>query len=226
MRVPDYYEFLQISQNAEAETIHRVYRYLAGRFHPDNPETGDPENFFLLKEAYDVLSDPVRRADYDKNRARDGHPPAPLSTSIDFMDGVDGEMNRRLVVLALLYIQRRSNPYRPELSLFDVEERMGFPREYLGFTTWYLHSKGYITRADNSDFTLTAEGADFVEANRANIPILNKLLVSSTDRAPADAARERKTLKAAPTPIIVPRSGDGAGGNGAGGNHERVRDDA
>ena len=40
---PDYYEFLQISPNAEPETIHRVYRFLAGRYHPDNPDTGDPE---------------------------------------------------------------------------------------------------------------------------------------------------------------------------------------
>ena len=62
----DYYEFLQISPHADNETIHRVYRYLAARFHPDNPETGDPEKFFLLKSAYDVLSDPERRSEYDR----------------------------------------------------------------------------------------------------------------------------------------------------------------
>jgi hypothetical protein len=89
-------------------------------------------------------------------------------------------MNRRLVILALLYIQRRTNPYQPELSLFEVEARMGFPRDYLEFTAWYLRNKGYIDRADNSDFTLTAEGADFVELNRANIPVLNKLLTGGT----------------------------------------------
>ena len=33
----DYYEVLQVSQNAEPETIHRVYRIMAARFHPDNP---------------------------------------------------------------------------------------------------------------------------------------------------------------------------------------------
>ena len=58
MEIPDYYEFLQISPNADHETIHRVYRFLAGRFHPDNPKTGNPEAFFLLKEAYDVLAHP------------------------------------------------------------------------------------------------------------------------------------------------------------------------
>src|SRR5690349_16403535 len=44
----DYYEFLQISSKAEMATIQRIYRFLAGRYHPDNPETGDPEKFLLL----------------------------------------------------------------------------------------------------------------------------------------------------------------------------------
>ncbi len=43
----DYYEFLQISPNAELSTIHRVYRFLASRFHPDDPETGDAAKFVL-----------------------------------------------------------------------------------------------------------------------------------------------------------------------------------
>jgi hypothetical protein len=89
---------------------------------------------------------------------------------------------------------------------------MGFPRDYLEFTTWYLRSKGYITRADNSDFTLTAEGVDFVESKRVNIPILNKLLTTGT--APStDAAAANRVLTA--TPIIVPAGGDASGGAAA-----------
>lgn len=214
MEIPDYYEFLQISPNADPETIHRVYRFLAGRFHPDNPKTGNAEAFFLLKEAYDVLSHPERRAEYD-SRKNEVYKPAPLSTSIDFMDSINGEMNRRLVILALLYIQRRTNPYQPELSLFEVEQRMGFPRDYLEFTAWYLRNKGYITRADNSDFTLTAEGADFVESNRANIPVLNKLLTGGTGPSTTDAVAANKALNPSPTPIIVPGSGRASGGTGA-----------
>jgi DnaJ-class molecular chaperone len=36
MEDPDYYEFLQISANAEPDTIHRVYRFLAARLHPES----------------------------------------------------------------------------------------------------------------------------------------------------------------------------------------------
>jgi curved DNA-binding protein CbpA len=207
MDVSDYYEFLQISPNAEADTIHRVYRYLAARLHPDNPKTGDTERFFLLKEAYDVLSNPQRRADYDAARLKKTHDVVPLSTTVDFMDNMEGELNRRLAILALLYIQRRSRPYTPEVSLLEVETRMGFPRDYLEFTAWYLRNKGYITRSDNSDFTLTAEGVDFVESQRANIPILNKLLTTGAEPG-ATVVEPNRTLHArptpAPTPIIVP----------------------
>jgi len=179
MNVPDYYEFLQISPKAEPDTIHRVYRFMAARLHPDNPTTGDVEKFFLLSQAYNILSDPERRAQYDASRKNEVSKPAPLSTWIDFMDNMEGELNRRLAVLAVLYFQRRANPYSPEVSLLDLERRMGFPRDYLEFTAWYLRNKGYITRADNSDFTLTAEGVDFVETQRTQIPVLDKLLCES-----------------------------------------------
>ncbi|HVZ82912.1 MAG TPA: DnaJ domain-containing protein, partial [Terracidiphilus sp.] len=72
MKSLDYYEFLQISPNAEIDTIHRVYRYLAARYHPDNPASADPEKFALLRMAYEVLSDPARRAEYDATYQTEG----------------------------------------------------------------------------------------------------------------------------------------------------------
>lgn len=193
MAIPNYYEFLQISANAEAETIHRVFRYLAARLHPDNAETGDVEKFVLLNQAYEILSDPTSRAAYDAARAREEAQQPPLSSSIDFMDNIDGELNRRLAVLAQLYIRRRTNPNYPEVSLAEVEERMGFPRDYLEFTMWYLQKKGYIVRADNSDFALTAEGVDFVEMQREQIPMLNKLLTSNASPSALDPKAAGKT---------------------------------
>ncbi|MGD0220935.1 MAG: J domain-containing protein [Terriglobia bacterium] len=209
MEIQDYYEFLQISPNAQPATIHRVYRFLAGRLHPDIPETGDAQTFRQLKQAYDVLSDPERRAQYDATYKKEAPPPVPLSNSIDFMDSIGGELNRRLAVLALLYVKRRMNPYTPEVSLNEVEMRMGFPRDYLHFTTWYLRNKGYITQADNSDFTLTAPGVDFVESNRANVPVLNKLLTPGVGNSTTDDVAATRTFIPPPTPLI------GAAGNAA-----------
>jgi curved DNA-binding protein len=175
----DYYEFLQISPNADMETIHRVYRFLAARFHPDNPASGNLEQFRLLKIAYDILSDTNRRAEYDTKRRRES--PQPFSQTIDFMDTLEGELNRRMAVLAVLYHRRRTNALTPEVSLTEIEERMGFPRDYLDFTLWYLQKKGYISKADNAQFTLTADGVDFVETHREGMPSLNRMLTSGAD---------------------------------------------
>ena len=67
MRRPsdDHYETLQISKNADQETIQRVFRMLAQRFHPDNLDTGDEARFREIHEAFLVLSDPEKRAEYD-----------------------------------------------------------------------------------------------------------------------------------------------------------------
>src|ERR1043166_6815628 len=64
----DYYEVLQISPNAQLDTIQRIYRLLAQRFHPDNQATGDADKFRLLTDAYSILGDPEKRAQYDVHR--------------------------------------------------------------------------------------------------------------------------------------------------------------
>lgn len=209
--VQDYYEFLQISPNADAETIHRVYRFLAARMHPDNNETGREESFRLLKAAYDVLSDPHLRTEYDMARARTQTPPKPLAATIDFMDVMEGELNRRLAVLAVLYHRRRTNPTFPEVPLSEIEERMGFPRDYLDFTLWYLQKKGYTTKTDNAQYTLSVDGVDFVETQRANIPTLHKLLTSGSGSSVEDLARaeHREATVAAPeSTVAAPKTTD------------------
>ncbi len=66
----DYYKTLGVSEKADAETIKHAYRKLALQYHPDrNP--GDPraeERFKEISEAYGVLIDPVKRAQYDRMR--------------------------------------------------------------------------------------------------------------------------------------------------------------
>ena len=57
----DLYEVLQLSPNATAETVERVYRMLAKRFHPDNQDTGDAVRFAQIQQAYDTLTTPSSR---------------------------------------------------------------------------------------------------------------------------------------------------------------------
>lgn len=187
----DLYELLQISPYAGCETIHRIYRFLAARYHPDNPETGNADMFHKVKTAYDVLSNTERRAKYDATRSGEIRAANPLSKSIDFMDDIEGEINRRLALLAVLYSRRRTSPRYPEVSLVEVETFMGFPRDYLDFTTWYLVKKGFVHQADNADYTLSVSGVDYVESQRAQMPILNRLLTSGQIRATVHPVERR-----------------------------------
>jgi len=172
----NYYEVLQLSSNAEPETIHRVYRIMAARFHPDNPDGGDRERFLLLTEAYRVLSDPEKRARYDLLRRSEPRRPMALFQTKAFIDDKQGEINRRLGVLCLLYAQRRRDPDRPTITLMDLEEVMSIPREYLQFTLWYLRQKQYVEMNSGADFSLTAAGVDFIEEHTPAQDILHRLL--------------------------------------------------
>lgn len=64
----DYYEILSVEKDASGDEIKRAYRRLAMKFHPDrNPGDSEAEaKFKEASEAYEVLSDPQRRATYDK----------------------------------------------------------------------------------------------------------------------------------------------------------------
>src|SRR4029079_8687194 len=61
----DFYEVLEISPNANSETIDRIFRYFAQRYHPDTPESADRARFDIVMEAYNTLKDPENRAQYD-----------------------------------------------------------------------------------------------------------------------------------------------------------------
>ena len=68
MTEKDYYELLEVSRDADGETIKKSYRRLAMKYHPDrNPGDKEAETKFKeINEAYDVLKDSQKRAAYDR----------------------------------------------------------------------------------------------------------------------------------------------------------------
>ena len=167
----DYYEVLQVSSSADPETIHRVYRYLAQRFHPDNRETGSDTRFREVHQAYTILSDAEQRARYDiiHQQARQDRFKL-VATAGDVRNDFEMEQMVRLTLLEALYTRRRMDPSAPAIWMGDLESLIGRPREHLEFTVWFLSQKKFLTKDDNARLQITAEGAEHLEQNyRANV---------------------------------------------------------
>jgi curved DNA-binding protein CbpA len=173
----DYYEDLQVSSSAEPETIHRVYRLLAQQFHPDNGETGNEARFRLIAQAYQVLSDPTLRAQYDvfynaQRQDRWRIVNAGEAADNDFA----AEQQTRLTILEILYTRRRLEPDKPGLFMNELEKMLGRPREHLEFTSWFLIQKKLVQRSDSALLMISAEGVDYLE---------QKQVANSMKRLPA-----------------------------------------
>jgi len=159
----DYYESLQISPNADQETVHRVYRLLAQRFHPDHQETGNSEIFQQITEAYNALSEPERRAAYDVHHREARRLMWKIFDQSNAVQGFDSELRKRQGILSLLYRKRLMSPDQPNVTLKEFEDLLGVPKEHLEFSLWYLKEGQYILRSDNGRHSITIKGVDLAE---------------------------------------------------------------
>jgi len=183
--VPDYYELLQISPNADPDMIHRVYRLLAQRYHPDNGTTGDELTFRSITDAYKTLSDPEKRAGYDVNLHAYRQLRWKIFDQRQASIGKVAEKSKRKAILDLLYTKRCNEPEKPTLNLHEIEDLLGCPREHLEFSLWYLKENGLVARADNGRIAVTAKGVDWAEGEEASERLrADRLLSASPDAEP------------------------------------------
>jgi curved DNA-binding protein CbpA len=156
----DYYEILEISPNANSETIERIFRHLAMRYHPDNQDTGDQLRFNEIVEAHDTLKDPVKRAQYDIQHKNHSGFRTKLSEEASNTKGIERDVVIQDRLLSILYVKRRQNINDPGIGEFELERLSGCPREHLEFHLWYLKAKGWIGRLENGALGITVEGVD------------------------------------------------------------------
>lgn len=175
----DYYDILQLSTKADPDTIHRVYRLLAQRYHPDNPDSGSEEVFKRLLEAYEVLIDPEKRAAYDVRHRSDQRVRWKIFNQPQAAQGKEAERRKRHGILSVLYTRRLNEPSQPSMSVPELEDLLAVPREHLEFSLWYLKEKNWITRSDNAKHAITAAGVEQAETQELSLIREDRLLTTA-----------------------------------------------
>ena len=187
----DHYETLQLSPNADTETIDRVYRMLVKRYHPDNQASGNVEKFERVVEAHRVLCDPELRAAYDVKY--DEYRGTTINVFADVSAADTFGADRRLFegILALLYAARRRDPGRGGLGILQIEKLLGCPAEHLEFHLWYVRQKGWTERLDSGLFAITAAGIDRVVEGHS-VPFRRDRLLAERNGTPRHAADDEQ----------------------------------
>lgn len=167
----DHYEVLEVSQTASFETIERVFRYMAKRFHPDVAENGDITRFSAIVEAYETLSNPANRANFDLEYDKQ------KTAKVEIVEGtgsVGDDTADRHKLLKLFYAQRRRSMKTPGMGITTVESMMGIPQEVLEFHLWYFRERGWIQREEGGAISITADGVDKLESSAEVIAANNR----------------------------------------------------
>lgn len=163
---PDYYALLQVDPDCNARTLEIAYHYFAKLYHPDNPDTADLDKFSAVVDAYKVLRDEERRAEYDARyfstpgRTRhkfafEGEQVLDERTAVS-----DAEIHAR--ILLALYKKRREQASDAGVVGWLLQETLDCSDEQFEFHIWYLKSKGFIQITEQGTMEITIDGVDHV----------------------------------------------------------------
>jgi curved DNA-binding protein CbpA len=192
----DYYDLLQLSPNADEETIHRVFRHLAKKHHPDATDGGDTQQFRLLVRAHKVLTTDETRAAYDARYqeywSRKWQVVSEASHGTAFAE--DAETRHKL--LSLMYVQRRREMRMPGLGEYEMAKLLRTPVELVEFHLWYMREKGFVHRIETGQLAITALGVDDIERKHLHLAADRLLAVrgegsaeAGTQASPAEPER-------------------------------------
>jgi hypothetical protein len=170
----DHYETLEVNPAASFDTIHKIFRVLAHRVHPDNPDSGSEEGFKKLAKAYRIVSDPEQRAAFDVERARAVARRWRIFDPDSAAPGLEQEQKKRRAILALLYNKRMRVPENCAAGIAEMEQLLAVPREHLEFPLWFLREQGWLARTDGGKHQITAKGVDYAETTGAWQPPMTR----------------------------------------------------
>jgi curved DNA-binding protein len=188
-QLPDYFEILQVSPRADRETIERVFRHLAKRYHPDNRDSGNADTFSRIVEAYRVLTDPEQRARYDLAYEQLKAAQWRIFDQETTRSEIAADARIRNAILALMYVARRNDCLNPAIGAVELERTLDCPESLMAFHVWYLREQGLIKRDEDGGFAITAAGVDRVlERGGPLKPDINRISAGEPIEGPAATA--------------------------------------
>ena len=160
----DHYVVLGVEPTVDSEAIQLAYARLAQEFHPNNPETGDREKFDAVNLAYEVLSEPALRGEFDRLKGI-AKETVPKFSGRPFFAALGDGSGLRAALLCVLYDRRKQKPFTPSLSVRHVENIVAATQEQMTLALWYLKERQWVSSDDKSSLQITVSGIDYLEQN-------------------------------------------------------------
>lgn len=176
----DYYNILRVNPNCNAKALANSYHILAKKYHPDHSDEADVAKLTEVIDAYKILKDTEKRADYDFLYSKTtGF--VFSSTPDDLIDEKsalsDAEAHEK--ILLFLYKRRREHADDAGVVRYFVHELLKCSDEIFEFHIWYLKEKGYILTTEQGTLAITIDGVDHV-ISMSRTTLKEKLLLSQS----------------------------------------------
>ena len=181
----DYYDVLQVTPGCDAKMLEAAFHHFAKLYHPDRPDTADPDRFHAANEAYRILRDPQQRADYNKLYVRNGGDLGKHQWGADAAEdsAAADDAEDHAKILMLLYQKRRENAQDAGVVAFYLQNLLQCSDEHFEFHKWYLKEKGYIVLTEQGTLAITIQGIDHVISLSRTAKAEKKLLEQRGDVA-------------------------------------------
>jgi curved DNA-binding protein CbpA len=197
----DHYDVLGVEPKAGSEAIQTAYARLSQRFHPQTGTHPDPQKFEAVTLAFEVLSDPQLRREFDKLKGVGGEE-KPRFSGRPFFEAYGRDTNLRVALLCVLYDRRRRKPFTPSLSMRHLENILAVSPEELNFALWYLKQREMVAMDDKSSLYITPDGMDFLQNNPPDPDEVMRLIREAGPEA-SESADQAPAPVPAPSPVPV-----------------------
>jgi curved DNA-binding protein len=162
----DYYEILQVDPVCDGKILEVAYHELLKTHHPDHSGTVDTKKFNDVVEAYRVLRNPEKRAEYDLLHAKVNPEvwssnQSSSTAELGAQDAID-DADEHARVLMFLYKKRREDAQNPGVVGYYIQQMLNCTDERFEFHKWYLKEKGFIVVTEHGTLAITVDGIDHV----------------------------------------------------------------